>query len=437
MRAEIVGDAAGLPAVGRVVRHGGRQPELFGRVIGVQRAPARTDRTGAARERRGNVAVDFERGVAAVTMAGDRHGTGSFRAYCSRKRTRRGRGPPPHSAATVRPAVLRLTGSAADTTPPPVTISFLEFEKPVATISARAAEYRAAGDEAGARHAEGAARRALAETYARLTPWQKTQVARHPQRPHFVDFVKALVEDFTPLAGDRAFGEDHAIIGGIGRLRGAAGAPVVVIGQEKGHDTATRVKHNFGMGRPEGYRKAIRLVELAGRFNLPVVTLIDSAGAYPGIDGEERGQAEAIARSTEAFLAAPVPIIAAITGEGMSGGAIALAAANRVLMFEHAVYAVISPEGCASILWRTAEGETNKPGEAAESMRVTAADCKRFGIVDAIVPEPLGGAHRDPVAAIAALTAAIGHELAPLLDQPAVALRKARRDKFIEMGRAL
>ncbi len=277
----------------------------------------------------------------------------------------------------------------------------------------------------------------LGETYAKLTPWQKTQVARHPARPHFVDIVKVLVDDFTPLAGDRAFGEDYAIVGGLGRLRSHGGLPVMVIGQEKGHDTATRVKHNFGMGRPEGYRKAIRLVELAGRFNVPVVTLIDSAGAYPGIDGEERGQAEAIARSTEAFLAAPVPIIAAITGEGMSGGAVALAAANRVIMFENAVYAVISPEGCASILWRTAEGDTNKPAEAAESMRITAADCQRFGVVDTIVAEPLGGAHRDPAAAIAALAAAIGVELAPLLGQPGPALRKARRNKFIEMGRGL
>jgi acetyl-CoA carboxylase carboxyl transferase subunit alpha len=316
-------------------------------------------------------------------------------------------------------------------------VTYLEFEKPVATIAARASDYRAAGDEGAAKHADGAARRLLAETYARLSPWQKTQVARHPQRPHFGDMVRVLVDDFTPLAGDRAFGEDHAIIGGLGRLRSQGGMPVMIIGHEKGNDTASRVKHNFGMGRPEGYRKAIRLVEMAGRFNVPVVTLIDSAGAYPGIDGEERGQAEAIARSTEAFLAAPVPVIAAITGEGMSGGAIALAAANRVLMFEHAVYAVISPEGCASILWRTAEGDTNKPAEAAESMRVTAADCKRFGIADTIVPEPLGGAHRDPVAAIAALAAAISAELTPMLDMTPAALRKARRNKFVEMGRVL
>jgi acetyl-CoA carboxylase carboxyl transferase subunit alpha len=317
-----------------------------------------------------------------------------------------------------------------------VNTSYLEFEKPVATIMARAADYRAAGDEAGAKHAEGAGRRLLAETYGRLTPWQKTLVARHPERPHFRDMVKALVEDFMPLAGDRAFGEDAAIIGGLGRLRGQ-GVPVMVIGHEKGHDTATRVKHNFGMGRPEGYRKAIRLVELAGRFNVPVVTLIDSAGAYPGIDGEERGQAEAIARATEAFIGAPVPIIAAITGEGMSGGAIALAAADRVIMFEHAVYAVISPEGCASILWRTADKTNSHAPEAAEAMRVTAADLKKLGVIDLVVGEPLGGAHRDPAAAVAALSMAIAAELVPLLGMTPAQLRKTRRSKFIEMGRLL
>ncbi|MBC7506439.1 MAG: acetyl-CoA carboxylase carboxyltransferase subunit alpha [Sandarakinorhabdus sp.] len=317
----------------------------------------------------------------------------------------------------------------------------LDFEKPIALIQARAVDYRAAGDEAGARHADGAARRLLAETYARLTPWQKTQVARHPSRPHFTDTVKALVENFTPLAGDRVFGEDAAIIGGIGRLRGH-NTPVMVIGQEKGNDIPSRVKHNFGMGRPEGYRKASRLVEMAGRFNVPVVTLIDSPGAYPGMDSEERGVAEAIARSTQVFLDSPVPIIAAITGEGMSGGAIALAAANRLIMFEHAVYAVISPEGCASILWRTAEktagsGANSHAPEAAEAMRVTAADLKRLGVIDSIVSEPLGGAQRDPAAAIASLTMAIAAELMPLLSLDAVTLRKDRRAKFTQMGRLL
>jgi len=312
--------------------------------------------------------------------------------------------------------------------------SFLDFEKPVATIQGRAADYRAAGDEAGAKHAEGAARRLLAETYARLTPWQKTQVARHPNRPHFGDMVKALVDDFTPLAGDRAFGEDFAIIGGLGRLRGS-GTPVMVIGHEKGNDTTTRVKHNFGMGRPEGYRKAIRLIEMASRFNVPVITLVDTAGAFPGLDAEERGQAEAIARATEACLAAEVPVIAAITGEGGSGGAVALAAADRVIMFEHAVYAVISPEGCASILWRTADKANNHAPEAAEAMRVTAADLKKLGVIDTIVSEPLGGAHRDPSAAITSLSMALAAELTPLLAMDPVLLRRARRNKFVEMGR--
>ena len=313
---------------------------------------------------------------------------------------------------------------------------YLDFEKPVAQIAQRAADYRAAGDDAGARHAEGAARRLLAETYARLTPWQKTQVARHPQRPHFSDMVKALVEDFLPLAGDRAFGEDHAIIGGLGKLRGQ-NIPVMVIGHEKGSDTASRVKHNFGMGRPEGYRKAVRLIELAGRFNVPVVTLVDTAGAFPGLDAEARGQAEAIARATEACLAAPVPIIAAITGEGGSGGAVALAAANKVIMFEHAIYSVISPEGCASILWRTAEKGENRAQDAAEAMKVTAADLKSLGVIDAIVSEPLGGAHRDPTAAIASLAMAIAAELQPLLGLPAADLIAQRRGKFLAMGRLL
>lgn len=311
---------------------------------------------------------------------------------------------------------------------------YLEFEKPVAQILQRAADYRAAGDEAGARHAEGAGRRLLAETYARLSPWQKTLVARHPQRPHFSDIVRALVEDFMPLAGDRAFGEDAAIIGGLGRLRGQT-VPVMVIGHEKGRDTAARVKHNFGMGRPEGYRKAARLVELAARFNVPVVTLVDSAGAYPGVDGEARGQAEAIARATAAFLAAPVPIIAAITGEGMSGGAIGIAAADRILMLEHAVYAVISPEGCASILWRTADKEANRAADAAEAMKVTAADCKALGVIDTIVAEPLGGAHRDPAAAIASLAMAIAAALQPLLAVPPAQLIAQRRAKYLAMGR--
>ncbi len=314
--------------------------------------------------------------------------------------------------------------------------TYLDFEKPIAQIAQRATDYRAAGDDAGARHAEGAARRLLAETYAKLSPWQKTLVARHPARPHFSDIAKALVEDFTPLAGDRAYGEDLAIVGGLGKLRGL-NVPVMLIGHEKGNDTASRVKHNFGMGRPEGYRKAARLVELAARFNVPVITLVDSAGAYPGVDGEARGQAEAIARATAAFLGAPVPIITAITGEGMSGGAIGIAAADRVIMLEHAVYAVISPEGCASILWRNADKQANRAADAAEAMKVTAADCKALGVIDTIVSEPLGGAHRDPAAAIASLSMAIASELQPLLALSPVALVKARRAKYLAMGRNL
>lgn len=317
-----------------------------------------------------------------------------------------------------------------------MTSPYLDFEKPVANILARAADYRAAGDEAGARHAEGAGRRLLAETYARLTPWQKTQVARHPARPHFRDFVAGMVDDFTPLAGDRTFAEDHAIIGGLGKLRGQ-NLPVMLIGHEKGHDTATRVKHNFGMGRPEGYRKAVRLVELASRFNVPIVTLVDTAGAFPGLDAEERGQAEAIARATQACLEARVPLVTAITGEGGSGGAVALAAADRVLMFEHAIYSVISPEGCASILWRTADKASNHAADAADAMRVTAADLKKLGVIDTIVAEPLGGAHRDPAAAVSALAMAIATELAPLLPLDGDTLLKTRRKKFLDMGRML
>ncbi|KZY21539.1 acetyl-CoA carboxylase carboxyltransferase subunit alpha, partial [Erythrobacter sp. HI0038] len=229
----------------------------------------------------------------------------------------------------------------------------------------------------------------LASTYQSLTPWQKTQVARHPSRPHFRDYVEQIFEEFVPLGGDRTYGDDEAILGGFAKLDGRK---VVLIGHEKGNDTASRIRHNFGMGKPEGYRKAIRLMELAGRFGLPVVTLVDTSGAFPGVEAEERGQAEAIARSTEACLALPVPMVAAIVGEGGSGGAVALASAERVLMMEHAVYSVISPEGCASILWRTAE----KAPDAAEAMKVTAQDLAELGVIDRIVPEPVGGAHRDP-----------------------------------------
>jgi len=312
--------------------------------------------------------------------------------------------------------------------------TFLDFEKPIAELQARIDELRdtAADGELDIATEIGRLQtksdRLLRETYTRLTPWQKTQVARHPERPHFKHYVAALVEDFMPLGGDRAFADDQAILGGIGRFRGRK---VVVIGHEKGDDTATRLRHNFGMGKPEGYRKAIRLMQLADRFGLPVVTLVDTSGAFPGIQAEERGQAEAIARSTEAALNLGVPMVSAILGEGGSGGAIALAAGNRVLMMEHAVYSVISPEGCASILWRTAD----KAPEAAEAMRVTAQDLKALGVIDWIVAEPLGAAHRDPAAAIAALGDAIDGELTVLAEQDAGALRLSRRQKFLAMGR--
>ncbi|MBX9813129.1 MAG: acetyl-CoA carboxylase carboxyltransferase subunit alpha [Proteobacteria bacterium SG_bin5] len=312
--------------------------------------------------------------------------------------------------------------------------SFLDFEKPVAELSARIAELRATADGGAIDIAgeiariEVKAERLLRDTYAKLTPWQKTLVARHPDRPHFKHYVAGLFDAFMPLAGDRAFADDQAILGGFARL---GDQRLMVIGHEKGDDTASRIRHNFGMGKPEGYRKAIRLMRLADRFGLPVVTLVDTSGAFPGIQAEERGQAEAVARATEQCLALGVPMVAAIVGEGGSGGAIALAAANRVLMFEHAVYAVISPEGCASILWRTAE----RAAEAAEAMRVTAQDLKALGVIDTIVPEPLGGAQRDPAGAIATLRAAITEALAGLAGRDRDTLRRERRAKFLAMGR--
>ena len=262
------------------------------------------------------------------------------------------------------------------------------------------------------------------------TPWQKTQVARHPQRPHSLDYIAQLITDFTPLAGDRSFGEDAAIIGGFGRFRGES---VCVIGHEKGSDTESRLKHNFGMARPEGYRKAVRLFDMAERFEIPVVAFVDTAGAYPGIGAEERGQAEAIARSTEACLRISVPNVAAIIGEGGSGGAIALATANRVMMLEHAIYSVISPEGAASILWR----DTTKAQEAASSMKITAEDLMRLGVVDTVVPEPTGGAHRDPAATIAATGAAIADALAELQDLDPATVVRLRQEKFMAIGRTL
>jgi len=312
--------------------------------------------------------------------------------------------------------------------------SFLDFEKPIAELQGRIDELRETASDGNLDISADVARlqaksdKLLRDTFARLTPWQKTQVARHPERPHFKDYVAGLFDEFLPLAGDRAFADDQAIIGGFATFRGTR---IMVIGHEKGDDTASRLRHNFGMGKPEGYRKAIRLVELASRFGLPIVTLVDTSGAFPGIQAEERGQAEAIARSTEACLAAGVPVVAAIVGEGGSGGAVALAAGNRVLMFEHAVYSVISPEGCASILWRTAD----KAADAAEAMRVTAQDLKQFGVIDTIVAEPLGGAHRDRVAAIQALGDAIAGAIESLRGLDPASLRRDRRDKFLAMGR--
>lgn len=312
--------------------------------------------------------------------------------------------------------------------------TFLDFEKPIAELQGKIDELRSAaqGGEvdiaAEIAPLQAKSDKLLLDTYARLTPWQKTQVARHPERPHFKHYVAGLIEDFMPLGGDRAFADDNAIIGGLGRFRGRR---VMVIGHEKGDDTASRLKHNFGMGKPEGYRKAIRLMKLADRFGIPVITLVDTSGAFPGVQAEERGQAEAIARSTETCLSLGVPLVASILGEGGSGGAVALAAGNQVLMMEHAVYSVISPEGCASILWRTAD----KAADAAEAMKVTAQHLRELKVIDGIVPEPLGGAHRAPGQAVQALGDAIEKALAGLSGQSPESLRQARRAKFLAMGR--
>jgi acetyl-CoA carboxylase carboxyl transferase subunit alpha len=313
--------------------------------------------------------------------------------------------------------------------------SYLDFEKPVAELDSKVDELRAVaaggadiGEEVS--RIEEKAALALADLYSNLTPWQKTLVARHPQRPHFTDFVNGLITEFTPLAGDRKFGEDQALMGGFGRFRGES---ICVMGQEKGASTESRIKHNFGMARPEGYRKAVRLMEMAERFGIPVLSIVDSAGAYPGIGAEERGQAEAIARSTDACLALGVPNVAIITGEGMSGGAIALTTANRVLMLEHAIYSVISPEAASSILWR----DGTKAQEAANSMKITAQDMLRFGVIDSILKEPAGGAHRDPAAMIAATGEAIALAFGELRQLDAEAIRKQRRQKFLDIGRKL
>ncbi len=315
--------------------------------------------------------------------------------------------------------------------------SYLDFEKPVAELDAKVAELRALdGQGDGVSLAEEIAKlearsdQALRGLYEALTPWQKTQVARHPQRPHFVDYCRKLIAEFTPLAGDRAFGEDEAIIAGLGRFKGQ---PVAVIGQEKGSSTETRLKHNFGMAKPEGYRKAVRIMELAERFRLPVIAFVDTAGAYPGIGAEERGQAEAIARSTESCLALPTPNVSLIIGEGGSGGAVAIATANKVLMMEHAIYSVISPEGAASILWR----DSARAQDAATGMKITAQDLIRLKIIDMIITEPLGGAHRDPEAAITRAGDAIASALSELAGMDAAALRAARAEKFLRIGRSL
>jgi acetyl-CoA carboxylase carboxyl transferase subunit alpha len=315
--------------------------------------------------------------------------------------------------------------------------SYLDFEKAVAELEAKVEELRAlqadehaVGIDEEIARLEAKAAQALKDLYATLTPWQKTQVARHPQRPHCLDYVARLVTDFVPLAGDRKFGDDEAIIGGFGRFRGES---VCIIGQEKGSATESRLKHNFGMARPEGYRKAVRLMQMADRFGIPVLALVDTAGAYPGIEAEERGQAEAIARSTEACLDLGVANIAVILGEGGSGGAIALATANRVLMLEHAIYSVISPEGAASILWH----DTAKAQDAATNMKITAQDLVRIGVVDTIVSEPVGGAHRDPGAAIAAAGEAIAAAFAELAGLDGATIRRERREKFLQIGRAM
>ena len=315
--------------------------------------------------------------------------------------------------------------------------SYFDFEKPVAELENKVEELRAlagAGDAVSIadelNKLEAKAAKALADLYAALTPWQKILVARHPERPHFSDYVKELVTEFTPLAGDRAFGEDAAIVGGFGRFRGQ---PVCVMGQEKGSDTQSRLKHNFGMAKPEGYRKAVRLMELSDRFGLPVISLVDTAGAFPGVDAEERGQAEAIARSTDMSLSLGVPNVAVVVGEGGSGGAIAIAASNRVIMLEHAVYTVASPEASASILWR----DSSKAQEAATSMKITAQDLLKFGIIDVIVAEPAGGAHRDPKAAIAAVGEAVRHELSSLSTMSREQIAAQRSEKFLAMGRKI
>jgi acetyl-CoA carboxylase carboxyl transferase subunit alpha len=315
--------------------------------------------------------------------------------------------------------------------------TYLDFEKPISDLEGKIHELKklAAEDESidtsdEIQRLEVRVREAMQDIYSKLTAWQKTQVARHPQRPHFVDYAKRLFTEFTPLAGDRSFGEDAAIQAGLGRFRGQ---PVAIIGQEKGSDTKSRIKHNFGSPRPEGYRKAIRVMEMAERFKLPVISLIDTAGAYPGVGAEERGQAEAIARSTEMCLSLHVPMVSLVIGEGGSGGAIAIATGNKVFMLEHSIYSVISPEGAASILWR----DSTRAREAATNMKITAEDLKSLGVIDDIIPEPLGGAHREPESVIDAAGTLLENSLAELGQLSGDEVRKARRQKFLAIGRNL
>lgn len=317
-----------------------------------------------------------------------------------------------------------------------MTATYLDFEKPIADLEGKVEELKRVAtqgehpvsiDEEVSRLEE-KARQLLAETYAKLTPWQKTQVARHPERPHFLDYVHSLIQDFTPLAGDRSYADDKAILGGMGNFRGRS---VMVIGHEKGNDTKTRLRHNFGMAMPDGYRKAVRLMSLAERFNMPVITLVDSAGAYPGVSAEERGQGEAIARGTERCLTLTVPLVSVIIGEGMSGGAIAIAAGDRVIMLEHAIYSVITPEGCSSILWRSAA----KAQDAAAALKITAQDLQQLRIIDSIVSEPIGGAHRGRDRVIEDTGDAIDLALTELEALSPEALKKARWDKYLSMGR--
>lgn len=314
---------------------------------------------------------------------------------------------------------------------------YLEFERPIAELEGKIVELRKLAEEdpnmdidSEVERLQSRAGTLVADTYARLTPWQKVQVARHPGRPHFLDYARRILEDFTPLAGDRAFAEDQAVVAGLARFRGR---PIAFIGQEKGNDTQSRIKHNFGSAMPDGYRKAVRIFELADRFDLPVLSFADTAGAYPGVSAEERGQAEAIARSIEAGLSVKTPFIATIIGEGMSGGAIAIAAASRVYMLEHSIYSVISPEGCASILWRSAD----KAQEAATALKITAQDLETMKVIDAIVPEPTGGAHRAPLEAIDAVADQIAAGLKEMDGVSRDEILRQRRAKFLAMGRNL